>query len=144
MCGLCIPVRGGPSGRPSMHNQHVFRRRGAAAKGRPYVASDRHKPLEVRNKHVRLLFVVSLTLAVITVIATTGVSARSQSPPVHSEQPSAPAASSSGSVEKQEVKSYTLSPEKYEKAVAYSRTQYRLHFLGVAYSLYTHPPLADR
>src|SRR5713226_9941915 len=83
----------------------------------------------------RLLFVVSLTLTVATVIATTDAVAQSQSPQVHSEQPSAPAASSSGSVQKQEVKSYTLSPEKYEKAVVYSRTQYRLHFLGVAYSL---------
>ncbi len=83
----------------------------------------------------RLLFVVSLTVALATVIATTGVAAPSQPAPVHSEQPSAPASSSSGSVEKQEVKSYTLSPEKYEKAVAYSRAQYRLHFLGVAYSL---------
>jgi STE24 endopeptidase len=83
----------------------------------------------------RFLFVVSLTVALTTVIATTGVAAPSQPAPVQGEQPSAPAASSSGSVEKQEVKNYTLSPEKYEKAVAYSRTQYRLHFLGIAYSL---------
>jgi len=33
------------------------------------------------------------------------------------------------------VKTYTLSPEKYEKAVAYSRAQYTLHFVGVVYSL---------
>ena len=37
--------------------------------------------------------------------------------------------------EKQEVTSYTLSPEKYEKAVAYSRAQYSLHFIGIGYSL---------
>src|SRR5712691_10505460 len=83
----------------------------------------------------RLFFVVSLSLALTTVVATTADGARSQPAPVHSEQPSAPVPSSSDSIQKQEVKSYTLSPEKYEKAVAYSRTQYRLHFLGVAYSL---------
>ncbi len=37
--------------------------------------------------------------------------------------------------EKQEVKTYTLPPEKYEKAVAYSRAGYRLHFIAVAYTL---------
>jgi len=37
--------------------------------------------------------------------------------------------------EKREVTSYTLPPEKYEKAVAYSRRQYQLHFIGTAYSL---------
>jgi Zn-dependent protease with chaperone function len=36
---------------------------------------------------------------------------------------------------KQQVNSYTLPPGKYEKAVAYSRTGYALHFVGVAYSL---------
>ncbi|MFY9608792.1 MAG: M48 family metallopeptidase [Blastocatellia bacterium] len=35
--------------------------------------------------------------------------------------------------EKKEVTSYTLPPEKYEKAVAYSRTQYWLHFVEVTY-----------
>lgn len=38
-------------------------------------------------------------------------------------------------IEKQELKTYTLPPGKYEKAVSYSRTQYTLHFVGVAYSL---------
>lgn len=37
--------------------------------------------------------------------------------------------------ERQEVKTYTLPPEKYEKAVAYSRAGYRLHFIGIAYTL---------
>ena len=84
----------------------------------------------------RLFFVaVALSLALLTVIATIDSGAESQSVPGHSERPSASVPSSSGSVEKQEVKGYTLSPEKYEKAVAYSRTQYRLHFLGAAYSL---------
>jgi len=30
------------------------------------------------------------------------------------------------------VKTYTLPPEKYEKAIAYSRANYRLYFIGVA------------
>ena len=38
-------------------------------------------------------------------------------------------------IEKKEVTSYTLPPETYEKAVAYSRKQYLLHFIGTAYSL---------
>ena len=37
--------------------------------------------------------------------------------------------------EKREVRTYTLSPEKYEKAVAYSRAKYRLFFIGFAYGL---------
>jgi Zn-dependent protease with chaperone function len=50
-------------------------------------------------------------------------------------QPSSTAATESESIQKQSVTAYTLSPEKYEKAIAYSRTTYRLHFLGAAYSL---------
>jgi Zn-dependent protease with chaperone function len=38
--------------------------------------------------------------------------------------------------ENKEVTSYTLPPEKYEKAVAYSRKQYLLHFIAIAYSLF--------
>jgi len=33
------------------------------------------------------------------------------------------------------VKAYTLPPEKYEKAIAYSRANYRLYFIGVAWGL---------
>lgn len=36
---------------------------------------------------------------------------------------------------RREVKAYTLPPEKYEKAIAFSRTRWALHFLGVAYTL---------
>jgi len=52
--------------------------------------------------------------------------------PAPAEQTSQPSATS---IQKQDVKSYKLSPEKYEKAVAYSRTQYALHFIGAGYSL---------
>src|SRR5262249_32698509 len=33
-----------------------------------------------------------------------------------------------------QVKSYTLSPDKYDKAVAFSRWRYTLHFLGVLWT----------
>ncbi len=37
--------------------------------------------------------------------------------------------------EKKEVTTYSLPPEKYEKAVAYSRARYRLYFIGFVYGL---------
>ncbi|MGH9777275.1 MAG: hypothetical protein ACRD5I_02585, partial [Candidatus Acidiferrales bacterium] len=37
--------------------------------------------------------------------------------------------------EKKETTGYTLSPEKYQKAVAYSRARYWLYFIGFAYGL---------
>ena len=37
--------------------------------------------------------------------------------------------------EKRDVKTYTLSPEEYERAVTYSAAMYRLHFIRIAYSL---------
>jgi STE24 endopeptidase len=35
----------------------------------------------------------------------------------------------------QEVKAYTLPPDKYERAVAYSRARYRLHFVSFVYGV---------
>ena len=84
----------------------------------------------------RLFFVVFLSLALSSVIVTTVIFAQPESTPARGEQTTAPAAASSDAIQKQEVRSYTLSPEKYERAVAYSRTQYRLHFLGIAYSMF--------
>ena len=80
----------------------------------------------------RLFFVLIVSIAFATIGSFT---ATAQLQPPRNEQPTAPAATSGDVIQKQEVKSYTLSPEKYEKAVAYSRTQYRLHFLGIAYSV---------
>jgi hypothetical protein len=37
--------------------------------------------------------------------------------------------------DKKEITTYSLPPEKYEKAVAYSRTRYWLHFIETGYSL---------
>ena len=80
----------------------------------------------------RSLIVVSLSLICAAAIVACGANAQTQSSAPGEE----PSGSSSGPViEKQRVKSYSLPPEKYEKAVAYSRTQYRLHFVGVVYSL---------
>src|SRR5690242_8957512 len=36
-----------------------------------------------------------------------------------------------------QVKSYTLPPDKYDRAVAYSHWQYALHFLGIAWTVGT-------
>ncbi|MEK6322759.1 MAG: M48 family metallopeptidase [Acidobacteriota bacterium] len=79
----------------------------------------------------RSLLVVSLSLVCAALIIASGANAQTQSS-ASSEQS---ASRSSPSIEKEEVKSYSLPPEKYEKAVAYSRAQYSLHFVGVAYSL---------
>jgi len=81
----------------------------------------------------RLFFVLIVSIALAT--AGSFAAAAQSQPPPRSEQPTAPSATSGDVIQKQEVKSYTLSPEKYEKAVAYSRAQYRLHFLGIAYSM---------
>lgn len=77
----------------------------------------------------RSILVVSLSLVCALSFIT---SANAQSQSAASSEKSA---SHDPSTEKQQVKNYTLPPEKYEKAVAYSRTQYALHFVGVAYSL---------
>jgi Zn-dependent protease with chaperone function len=80
----------------------------------------------------RSLIVSALSLIFATpIFITLGPSdANAQNQPTASGEQSGGAAA-----QKQPAKSYSLSPEKYEKAVAYSRTQYRLHFAGVAYSL---------
>jgi Zn-dependent protease with chaperone function len=75
----------------------------------------------------RALFVFSLAVVLATILPAVTAQAGSRSP--KSEENSTPA------IEQQQVKSYSLPPEKYEKAIAYSRAQYRLHFAGAAYSL---------
>jgi STE24 endopeptidase len=57
-----------------------------------------------------------------------------QTPPVEKPTGQATPTDDAGG-EKQDVRAYTLSPERYEKAVAYSRAGYRLYFINVAYSL---------
>src|SRR5262245_42350889 len=79
----------------------------------------------MRSSDMRLAFIVfSLTIA--TGFGIRFVDAQPQ-PRVTEER-------SSLTTNEQEVKSYSLPPDKYEKAISYSRAQYRLHFIGTAYS----------
>ena len=82
---------------------------------------------------MRRLF-VALYLGSAFAFAITNLNAQAQPAPSTAEQPST-TASEAPLIQKQSAKAYTLSPEKYEKAVAYSRATYRLHFVGAAYSL---------
>ena len=78
----------------------------------------------------RSILVVSLSLVCAAYTIASSLNAQAQSS-ASSEQSASPGPSA----EKQQVRAYSLPPEKYEKAVAYSRAQYALHFTGVAYSL---------
>ncbi|HSE63071.1 MAG TPA: M48 family metallopeptidase, partial [Thermoanaerobaculia bacterium] len=73
---------------------------------------------------LRVLLRASLLFALLAFAPAAG--ARSPAPPVAT--PAAPA-------EARDVRSYTLSPERREKAVAYSRAKYRLHFAGFAWGV---------
>ncbi len=81
---------------------------------------------------IRFLSIVSRRLILAATVLAFAATAQAQSS-APSEQPSG--ASSGPSIEQQPPQTYSLSPEKYAKAVAYSRAQYRLHFAGVGYSL---------
>ena len=64
------------------------------------------------------------------------LSAQPQLPSAPSQPgPAAQTAPAAAEAPKAEIKPYTLSPERREKAIAYSRAQYRLYFLGFVYSL---------
>src|SRR5437868_5657921 len=78
----------------------------------------------------RSIRVVSLTLVYAAYIVASSANAQTQSS-ASSEQSASPGPST----EKQQVRTFALPPEKYEKAVAYSRAQYAIHFIGVAYFL---------
>lgn len=80
---------------------------------------------------MRRLSLLASAIVVMIVVFASPSPAPAQSP-APAEQTSQQGATP---VQKQDVKTYTLPPEKYEKAVAYSRTQYTLHFVGVVYSL---------
>lgn len=73
------------------------------------------------------LIVLRLIVIFAAALVTSGVRAQSDTPK-SGDQPEP-------EIQQQDVQSYSLPPEKYENAVAYSRTQYSLHFVGVAYSL---------
>lgn len=80
---------------------------------------------------MRRLFLLASAIAAMSFVFGSAPAAYAQSP-APAEQTSQPPATS---IQKQDPKTYKLSPEKYEKAVAYSRTQYALHFIGAGYSL---------
>ena len=69
-------------------------------------------------------------------LASAVLSAQSQPASAPSQAPSAAqAAPPAAEAPKAEVKPYTLSPERREKAIAYSRARYRLYFLDFVYTL---------
>jgi len=85
-----------------------------------------------RRKRLRHSLLI-LTLSLVCVVAGSAPEVRAQD---QAPGPADQSTSASGpSIEKQQVKNYTLPPDKYEKAVSYARTEYRLHFFGIAYSL---------
>src|ERR1051325_5534480 len=50
-------------------------------------------------------------------------------------QEATPQATPSRAEKREVVQAYTLPPEKYEQAIAFSETRWVLHFLGVAYAV---------
>lgn len=78
----------------------------------------------------RSILVVSLSLVCAAYVTASNSNAQVRYS-VARQQP----ASTGPSTETRQVKKYSLPPEKYEKAVAYSRANYALHFIGVVYSL---------
>ncbi|MBI2955994.1 MAG: M48 family metallopeptidase [Acidobacteria bacterium] len=80
-----------------------------------------------------LLFLAAFLFSLL--LAWMPVSAVLASPAAAQAEEAPPAAEAPPVVEKKEIKTYTLPPERYEKAVAYSRARYRLYFVGFAYGL---------
>jgi len=76
---------------------------------------------------------VFLLLVVLVILLTAPLKMAAQTP---TPLQAAPSAQPPPAAEKDEVKGYTLPPDKYEKAVAYSRARYQLYFIGFAYGLF--------
>ena len=94
-------------------------------------------------KPPRILFWVAALVLVVSVLMPVPIAAAQAKLPA-AAPPTAPSSPEPGKAtqptpppapEKKEVKGYTLPPEKYEQAVAYSRAQYRLYFINAAYGL---------
>src|SRR2546423_8386324 len=78
---------------------------------------------------------LSLTcLLLLFLITCASVRAQTQSPSVPRAE-ATPQATLSPAEKRPSVQAYTLPPEKYEQAIAFSRARWALHFVGVAYSL---------
>ena len=95
-------------------------------------------------RRLRLSLIASCFLLAVCFVPgeiTTHANAQATRPPEAGAQPPAaqqqsPPSSASEPAQKQSpVQSYTLTPEKYQKAVAYSRAQYRLYFIEFVYGL---------
>lgn len=62
-----------------------------------------------------------------------GAQAESQATPAQEETGAEPEGAPAPAPESKEATGFTLSPEKYEQAVAYARERYRLYFIGFVY-----------
>ena len=79
----------------------------------------------MRRELVLLFLLISLSASVCL--------GQTDNPPASGAGP--PQQAAAEKADKKEVTNYSLSPEKYETAVAYSRTRYWLHFIETGYSL---------
>src|SRR4051812_10881746 len=78
------------------------------------------------RRFVDLLLVATLLLLAMLPAGT----ACTEAPPAASPTVQQPTAA-----ERQDVTTYTLPPDKYERAIAYSRAKYALYVVGVAYDI---------
>jgi STE24 endopeptidase len=83
---------------------------------------------------------LSLVFLILSAVAAMAAQAPAAKQPAHAApaaqtatQPPAPTAATPAAAKP--VEGYTLSPEKYEKAVAYSRARYRLYFVDFVYGV---------
>jgi STE24 endopeptidase len=73
--------------------------------------------------------------AALALAASAAGTADKQAPPADFEAREGPARQSDTADENKGVKAYTLPPDRYEKAVKFSRAEYRLYFVDVVYGL---------
>jgi Zn-dependent protease with chaperone function len=89
------------------------------------------------SRAVSAIVSLFLVLCLSALVCAAQQPASAPAPNSNAPQATAPASASPGATtpENKEVKGYTLSPEKYAKAVAYSRAQYLLYFVDFVYGL---------
>ena len=79
---------------------------------------------------------LSLTcLLLLFLVTCASLRAQEGQSPVLPRVDATPQTTSSPAEKRTAVQAYTLPPEKYEKAIAFSQTRWALHFIGVAYGL---------
>ena len=83
--------------------------------------------------------ILALTAGTPSVVAaqegTQGAGAQAESAQQEEAEAEQTPGEETGELEKEEVTTYTLPPEKYEKAVAYARSRNRLYFISVAWGV---------